>query len=134
VSRENLEVVLAATEVYAKGDLDATLASCAPDVEAFPDRTVFLEAEPLRGRDAYRRWLEEVASPWVRVEVEDREVFALPDGRVVLRQDWGGFGRGSGLRTSASITGIWTLRSGLITRVEWHFDHAEALKAVGLEE
>jgi ketosteroid isomerase-like protein len=103
-------------------------------VEVFPDRTVFPEAEPLVGRDAYRAWLEEVASPWVAVEVEVREVFALPDGRVVLREDWGGLGRSSGLRTSSSITGIFTLRSGRLTRVEWHFDHAEALKAVGLEE
>ena len=90
MSQENVELVLAGIEAYAKGDLDATLALCAPDVEVFPDRTVFPEAEPLRSRDAYRRWLEEVASAWVRVEVEVREVFALPDGRVVLRQDWGG--------------------------------------------
>ena len=129
-----MELVLAGIEAYAKGDLDATLALCAPDVEVFPDRTVFPEAEPLRSRDAYRRWLEEVASAWVRVEVEVREVFALPDGRVVLREDSGGLGRSSGLRTSSNITGIFTLRSGLLTRVEWHFDHAEALKAVGLEE
>jgi ketosteroid isomerase-like protein len=129
-----VELVLAGIEAYAKGDLDATLALCAPDVEVFPDRTVFPEAEPLRGRDAYRRWLEELASAWVRVEVEVREVFALPDGRVVLREDSGGLGRSSGLRTSSNITGIFTLRSGLLTRVEWHFDHAEALKAVGLEE
>ena len=103
-------------------------------MEVFPDRTVFPEAEPLAGRDAYRAWLEEVASAWIQVEVEVREVFALPDGRVVLRQDWGGVGQGSGLRTSSSVTGIFTLRSGLVTRVEWHFDHAEAVKAVGLEE
>ena len=134
MSQENVELVLAGIEAYAKGDLDATLALCAPDVEVFPDRTVFPEAEPLRSRDAYRRWLEEVASAWVRVEVEVREVFALPDGRVVLREDSGGLGRSSGLRTSSNITGIFTLRSGLLTRVEWHFDHAEALKAVGLEE
>jgi len=134
VSQENVELVLAGIEAYAKGDLDATLALCAPDVEVFPDRTVFPEAEPLRSRDAYRRWLEEVASAWVRVEVEVREVFALPDGRVVLREDWGGLGRSSGLRTSSSVTGIFTLRSGLVTRVEWHFDHAESVKAVGLEE
>ena len=73
MSQENVEAVLAGTEAYARGDLDATLALCAPDVEVFPDRTVFPEAEPLAGRDAYRRWLEEVASPWVQVEVEVRE-------------------------------------------------------------
>ena len=71
-------MVLAGTEAYAKGDLNAALALTAPDVEVFPDRTVSPEAEPLARRDAYRRWLEEVASPWVQVEVEVREVFALP--------------------------------------------------------
>jgi hypothetical protein len=34
----------------------------------------------------------------------------------------------------SSVTAIWTVRSGLMTRVEYHFDHADALRAVGLEE
>ena len=48
--------------------------------------------------------------------------------------DRGGVGATSGIETTSSITGIFTIRDGLISRVEYFFDHDEALKAVGLEE
>jgi ketosteroid isomerase-like protein len=134
VSEENVEIVLASFRAYIAGDLDRVLASWAPDIEVLPDAAVFPEAEPLRGREAFLQWLEEIATAWVREEVEVCEAFAVPDGRVVLRQMWGGVGRTSGARMLSSVTAIWTVRSGLMTRVEYHFDHAEALKAVGLEE
>jgi ketosteroid isomerase-like protein len=40
----------------------------------------------------------------------------------------------SGIETVSSITGIVTIRDGLISRVEFFFDHDKALKAVGLAE
>jgi ketosteroid isomerase-like protein len=134
VSQENVEIVLASFRAYIAGDLDRVLASWAPDIEVLPDAAVFPEAVPLRGREAFLQWLQEIATAWVREEVEICEAFAVSDGRVVLRQMWGGVGRTSGARMLSSVTGIWTVRSGLATRVEYHFDHAEALKAVGLEE
>jgi ketosteroid isomerase-like protein len=133
VSQENVEIVVAGNRAFAARDLDAVLASCAPDVEVFP-ATAFPEAKPFCGRDAFRRWLEEAAAAWARMEIEQREAFALPDGRVVLRWEWRVVGATSGIETGISVTGIWTLRSGLVTRVEYYFDHNEALKAVGLAE
>jgi hypothetical protein len=35
---------------------------------------------------------------------------------------------------STSLSHIYTIRDSEISRIEWFFDHAEALKAVGLEE
>jgi len=129
-----VEIVLAGFRAYVAGDLDRVLASWAPDIEVLPDASVFPESEALRGREAFLQWLEEIATAWVREEVEICEAFAVSDGRVVLRQMWGGVGRTSGARMLSSVTAIWTVRSGLATRVEYHFDHTEALKAVGLEE
>jgi ketosteroid isomerase-like protein len=129
-----VELVLASFRAYIAGDLDRVLASWAPDIEVLPDAAVFPEAEPLRGREAFLQWLEEIATPWVREEVELCEAFAVSDGRVVVRQMWGGVGRTSGARILSSVTAIWTVQSGLMTRVEYHFDHADALKAVGLEK
>ena len=39
-----------------------------------------------------------------------------------------------GLRYEQAEAQIWTLRDGLITRLEWFHDRAEALKAAGLSE
>jgi hypothetical protein len=40
----------------------------------------------------------------------------------------------SGVETSIPLTSVWTLEAGKITRVQYFFDHQEALEAVGLRE
>ena len=134
MSRENVALVLAGHDAYNAGDLDALMELCAPDIEAFPDASVFLESSPLRGRDEFRSWLEEIDSAWISARNDTIEAFALGADRVLHRGQWGGEGAASGLYTTASITDIWTIRDGQIARVEYFFDHDQALKAVGLEE
>ena len=133
MSETNVELVLAGHEAYNAGDLDALMELCAPDIEAFPDSSVFLEADQLRGRDEFRSWLEEINSAWISAPNDTIEAFALRADRVLHRGQWGGEGAASGLYTTASITDIWTIRDGQITRVEYFFDHDQALKGVGLE-
>jgi ketosteroid isomerase-like protein len=125
---------MAAYDAYNSGDLDAAMRFFAPDVEALPDAAVFPEAGALHGPDDLKRWFEEIGSAWVTVQNEVREVLAVEDGRVLVRVDWGGEGVASGIKTTSSVTGIWTISDGLISRVEWFFDHDMALKAVGLED
>jgi ketosteroid isomerase-like protein len=62
-----------------------------------------------------------------------KEVFPVGD-RVVARADWGGSGRASGIDLRSSLTSICTIRAGRIVKIEWFFDHAQALEAVGLSE
>jgi len=45
--------------------------------------------------------------------------------------------RGSGRQLTAlrsNLTSIWTVRDGRVVKIEWFFDHAQALEAVGLSE
>ena len=134
MSDTNVDLLLAGVDAYNAGDLDALLELWAPNIEVFPDASVFPEADPLRGRDAYRSWLEEINSAWISARNDTIEAFALGADRVLHRGQWGGEGAASGLFTTASITDIWTIRDGQIARVEYFFDHDQALKAVGLEE
>jgi ketosteroid isomerase-like protein len=129
-----VEIVERAFGAYNSGGLDALMSFVASDVEAFPDASVFPEAGPLHGRDEYERWLEETESAWVKVQLVVREVISVEDARVLVRYDWGGEGVASGIETTSSLTGIFTVRDGLISRVEWFFDHEKALKAAGLAE
>ena len=62
-----------------------------------------------------------------------REIFSVGD-LVVARSDWGGRGRASGIDVHSNLTAIHTVRDGRIVKIEWFFDHARALKAVGLQE
>jgi ketosteroid isomerase-like protein len=126
--------VLAAVGAYDEGDIDAWAEFLAPDVEAFPDASIFPEPGPLLGRDQYRAWTEEIASAWLSPRWETTEVRAVGADRVLHRGEWGGEGAASGIETHAGVTGLFTVRDGQISRVEFYFDHDRALKAAGLGE
>jgi len=128
-------LVKAANEAYIAGDREAYLDLFAADVERRPDVSRFPEAKPFRGREELRRFLAEIDEGWEGGASGGviREVFLVGD-RVVARADWGGRGRASGIELRSSVTSIWTFRDGRAARIEWYFDHSEALKAVELEE
>jgi ketosteroid isomerase-like protein len=134
MSRENVGLVLASLDAYNAGDIDGMLRFYSFDVVAIPDRSVFPEAAPLHGRDAFRDWAIEIGRAWDSVRWEIEEARAIGTDRVLLRGDWGGIGHGSGLNIASSFSGVLTVRDGQINRVEYFQDHAEALKAVKLEE
>jgi ketosteroid isomerase-like protein len=134
VSQENVEIVLRYVELYNARDLDSAVELCTEDVLLVPDRMVFPEGEPARGRDAFLRFLEATWESWAGGVVIVREVIEAPDGRVVARTDWEARGAASGLEVSTSLTGVFTVRNGQIAIADFCFDHAEALAAVKPEE
>jgi ketosteroid isomerase-like protein len=133
-SQENVELVLAATDAFNAGDLDRWSEFYAPDVEAFGEVSVWPESSALHGRAEFLGFMTDVLNAWTQFRLETVEVFAVDDDRVVWRGDMHGTGAASGLNTSTSITTVSTIRDGQIARVEYYFDHNQALKAVGLEE
>ena len=134
MSQENVEIVKRFAAAYNARDLDAAAEMCAPDVEAFPDASVFPEAASLVGRQAFRSFLEETWDAWASGGVALNEIRDIGDERVLARADWGGTGSASGASLSTNLSQIYTIRDGRICRAEYFFDHTEALKAVGLEE
>jgi ketosteroid isomerase-like protein len=135
MSQENVALVRASFEAYVTGDRDAYLDFMADDVEIRPDVSRLPEATPYRGREEARRWLTDVDQAWEggASASELREIFPVGD-RVVVRADWGGTGRASGVDLLSNLTSIYNIRGGQISRIEFLFDHAEALAAVGLSE
>jgi ketosteroid isomerase-like protein len=134
MSQESVELVRSSIEAYIAGDRDAYLDFFAEDVEGCPDVSRFPEAKPFRGREEFRRFLAEIDQGWEGgASAVIREVFPVGD-RVVARADWGGRGRASGIDLRSNLTSICHVRDGRIVKIEWFFDHAEALEAVGLSE
>ena len=83
------------------------------------------------GMDGFRTlWLDWLA-PWATQRVEIKEAIDLGDRVVVLAEVTATF-PGSTKGVKSTTGGIWTVRDGKVTRVEFYPDHAEALKAVGL--
>ena len=134
MSQENVEMVRSATEAYIAGDREAYLDFMAEDIEIRPDVSRFPEAKPFRGRVEFRRFLADIDEGWEGGgSAVLREIFPVGD-RVVARADWGGRGRASGIDLRSSLTSIYTIRDGQISKIEYFFDHAKALEAAGLSE
>ena len=54
--------------------------------------------------------------------------------RVVVRVECGGTGQASGIDMRSNLTGIYDVRDGQTVKVEFFFDHAQALEAAGLSD
>jgi ketosteroid isomerase-like protein len=133
MSQENVETVLAAIDAYNAADIDAMMRLYAIDSEVIPDGE-FLEIERLHGRQSLRDWVIEIGRAWDSVRWQIKDVRAVGADRVLVGGDWGGTGHASGLEVASNFSGIFTVRDGQVTKVEYFQDHTEALKAVGLEE
>ena len=53
--------------------------------------------------------------------------------QVVARLDWEVRGRASGIDTRLDVTAVNRVQAGRSVRQQYYFDHAEALKALGLD-
>jgi ketosteroid isomerase-like protein len=129
----NVELVRAAFHAYNTEGLDGWMGFFSPDVEVFPDASMSSLYGPMRGRDEYRNFVEELNREWVDPRWEAVEVYGVGADRVLARNEWSGVGPASGIKTSMQLTTLSTIRDGQIARFELYLDHERALKAVGLE-
>jgi ketosteroid isomerase-like protein len=75
---------------------------------------------------------EQQRETWDADAVEPISDFIDAADHVVVRYIWRGAGHGPELNLEA--TGVFTVRKGRILGMEFFWDHAEALEAVGLPE
>jgi ketosteroid isomerase-like protein len=131
VSQENVEVVKAAFDAWNAGDMDALRELHDPEVitrglEGWPEPGQYV------GRKALMREYEQMRQPWGADAVDlINHPIDLGD-RVAARFIWRGVGRGPESNMELSV--VYTVRKGRIFYIEYFRDHADALKAVGLEE
>jgi ketosteroid isomerase-like protein len=132
MSRENVEIVRAAYEAFNARNLDALRELYDPGaivvrgLEGWPEGE-----EPVVGRDAIIRSFEEGRDAWDADSLELASLVDLGD-RIVVRQVWHGVGHGPEAATEWTV--VTTVRKGKIFLLEFFWDHAEALEAVGLSE
>jgi ketosteroid isomerase-like protein len=135
MSRENVELVRAFLDAYNRGDFGAASELCTPDVEGYPDASVFPEPKPLIGRAAMKAFLEEIGNAWAEPPVYVlTEVVVVRDAFVLTRGDWRGRGAASAIESSSEWSIAYTIRDRQIAKIAWFSDHDEALEAVGLRE
>jgi ketosteroid isomerase-like protein len=120
-------------EAWNAGDIDALVASHAVDVEV-PTDPRFSEVGTLAGRDEARRWYEGVREAWEDGGVAVSGEFRSVGDRVLVRCRWGGRGKAGGIETYIDVYCVASVRFGVLRRIEYYFDEAEALEPVAVRE
>jgi ketosteroid isomerase-like protein len=130
MSQENVEMVRAAVKAWAAGDVRRFAETLDPDVVM---RTVedWPEAGPHFGLEAVFRFFEQLRDTWDTGEMEEVSLIDAGD-RVIARFRWHGVGRGPD--ASIDVTNIQTFRRGKVVMIEYFWNHADALEAMGLSE
>jgi ketosteroid isomerase-like protein len=132
MSEENVEIVRAGFEAWNARDLDALRELYDPQVivRATPD---WPEPGPFVGREVVMRQGEQLRETWDAVSQEPISDFIDVGDRVAVRHIWRGVGHGPS-EVNPEFTVVFTLRKGNIRDIEYFWDHAEALEAMGLSE
>ena len=131
MSQENVEIVREAFAAWNAGDMDGLRDRHDPEVIARPPEN-WPEPGPWVGREALMRQFEQMRATWDADALELTSDFVDAGDRVAVRFVWHGLGQGP--EANVEITYLATVRKRRIFNVEYLWDHAEALEALGLRE
>ena len=136
MSQENVEVLRQALEAWQRDDFEAFLLRTHPEIEwqAVLQRLVEGLASAYHGHEGMRRLWDDYRTDFEGFEAEAEKIRDVGDDRVVLLGRIRFRGSASGAETESPFAAVQTIRDGKIFRSVDYLSHAEALKAVGLEE
>ena len=131
MSQENVEAVRRGFEAWNAGDMDAVRGNFDPGAIMRMTQD-WPEPGPFVGRHAVIRQLEQQRETWDSDSFELISDFIDVGDRVAVRWIWRTPGYGP--EANLEVTNIHTLRKGKILDIEYFWDHAEALEALGVSE
>jgi hypothetical protein len=85
------------------------------------------------GYEGLDRFADDVSEVWDEFSIQLKELIDA-DFRVVSVMHATGRGRGSGIEIEGDMAWLWTLKDGLVVRVDGDLDREKALEVAGLTE
>ena len=128
MSKENVEVVKRWVDAFNRRDLDALKDTVLPDFAMANT----IDGNRFEGREGMAAYFVDVDSAWEELRLIYDEYRDLGD-RVLTLGRIEGRGRGSGAVVETPQGAVGEFRDGKLSSARSYLDHAEALKAVGLE-
>ncbi len=132
MSEENVAAAKRIYEARNRGDVNAVLAECDPEVEWQP-HLASLGGEPIRGHDEVRAYMASLREDWEHFRHEPKQFFDAGD-RVVAFLHTYARGRGSGVEVEVPVAHVLTFQRGKCLGYVSYHDRTEALRVAGLEE
>jgi ketosteroid isomerase-like protein len=125
------QVIRSGLAAWSRGDLDGALKNFSSDLE-FVTSGVFPGLEPVyRGHDGFERFWRDFRGAWEDIEIEvDRIVLGGPDQLAMVGR-FRATGR-EGIPVERPVGMTFTLKDGVITRIQSFGSGEEALNAAGV--
>jgi ketosteroid isomerase-like protein len=130
MSRENVAIAKRIYEARNRGDVDAVLAECAPDVTWRPHLAT-LGTQPIRGHDEIRAYMVSLREDWQSFRHEPEEFFDAGDQVVAFLQTYAK-GRGSGVDVEVAVAHVLSFEEGKCLGYVSYHDREEALRVAGV--
>jgi uncharacterized protein len=130
MSGENVAIAKRIYEARNRGDVDAVLAECAPEVTWRPHLAT-LGTQPIRGHDEVRAYMVSLGEDWQSFRHEPEEFFDAGDTVVAFLQTYAK-GRGSGVDVEVAVAHVLSFEDGKCLGYVSYHDREEALRVAGL--
>lgn len=128
MTEANIDRIRRAYDAWNRGDLDAVMEYVDEDAEWRMTGEIVGTAEAYHGHAGVRSWWEQFTEPFEHVEIEPEEIAEPSDDQVLVRVRVRATGR-QGVQVALSVSHLYELRDGKMTRARVFTDHAEALAA-----
>ena len=119
-------------DALGRGDLDAVLDLCDPNVEVYKSPEVVAVIPP-RGREEVRKYLASWLETWDAYRPEPQEL-RESDDQVVSFVHLRARGKGSRFDIEEDVADVFRIENGKITSIRLYLGRAQALEAAGLSE
>ncbi len=130
MSQENIEVVRTFLNAWNVGDMESVRELHDPEavMEVAPG---WPEPGPFVGRDAVMQQFNQARAAFDSDSLEFLSDPIAAGDRVVTRTGWHGLGRGP--QSDMEWSNVFSVRDGRIVKLQYFWDHAEALEAAGVQ-
>jgi ketosteroid isomerase-like protein len=126
------ETVRGFATAITRGDTDAALAVCHPEIEFLS--VLAVDGRAYVGHEGIRQYFDDIVSAWEEWRVDIHRTALTPDGRVIIEMTMVARGRGSGAPLAEFAAHIWTLKDGKLLRNEPFREPGQAHRAAGLPD
>jgi len=114
-----------------RGQVDAVLAECDPDVEWHPHLAT-LGGKPIFGHAGVREYMASLTEDWEYFHHEPEEFFGVGDN-VVAFVHTSARGKSSGIELDVPVGHVFSFRDGRVLRFVTYLDRSEAMRAAEAE-
>jgi uncharacterized protein len=130
MSQANVATAKRIYEARKRGDVDAVLAECDPEVTWHPHLAT-LGGNPIRGHDGVREYMASLQEDWIGFRHEPEEFIDAGDKVVALLLTLAR-GRGSGVDVEVPVAHVLTFEDGKCTGYVSYHDREQALRLAGV--